>query len=384
MTSYVILCFSNTLFLSHNTINISHMKKFRILLIFTLFLSVISIDAQRYSVHGTYNVDGTVVYLVNLQAPRGTAPDSVVVKDGQFRFSGEAEGKLFARLIVDKVHDGGMEIILDGDVVVDYTKHLLSGTPENDRLNVYYQQLLPLNLGMSEVQRKYSELPQDASKEAKEQLVAEYEKYQEKSLEVMKKAADENQQNIFPAHYIRNNFYYLDRKDLIQYADNQAAFMTTPYMAQITKYVEGWKRAMPGVKITDIVEADTLGVERHLTEFVGQGNYVLIDFWASWCGPCMREMPHVKALYEKYHPKGFDIVGLSFDRDKKAWIGAINRLGIKWHHLSDLQYWNTVASKTYGVASIPYTLLVSPDGTIVEGGLSSEMLAEKLKEIYGE
>ena len=146
--------------------------------------------------------------------------------------------------------------------------------------------------------------------------------------------------------------------------------------------VEGWKRQQPGVMFTDIELADTTGVQHKLSEYVGRGNYVLIDFWASWCGPCMREMPQVKALYDKYHAKGFDIVGLSFDRDHKNWVGAIQRKGLNWHHLSDLKYWDTLAGRTYGINAIPATLLVGPDGKIVAANLHGEELAAKLKEIY--
>ncbi len=115
-----------------------------------------------------------------------------------------------------------------------------------------------------------------------------------------------------------------------------------------------------------------------------RGKYVLIDFWASWCGPCRRENPNVVAMYNKYNPKGFEILGVSLDRTEDAWKKAIEQDGLTWHHISDLQGWKSEHAALYSVSSIPQTVLIDPDGKIIQRNLRGEQLGEKLKEIFGE
>lgn len=154
------------------------------------------------------------------------------------------------------------------------------------------------------------------------------------------------------------------------------------YQAMMAMQAE--KQKMIGKQFTDLEETDVNGKMHKLSEYVGKGRWVLVDFWASWCGPCRAEMPNVVANYEKYHNKGFDIVGLSFDKSKDAWVRAISDLQMPWIHLSDLRGWQSVASSVYNIRSIPASLLIDPKGKIVAVDLRGELLGEKLKEIFGE
>lgn len=115
-----------------------------------------------------------------------------------------------------------------------------------------------------------------------------------------------------------------------------------------------------------------------------RGKVVLIDFWASWCGPCRRENPHVVETYHHYHDKGFDVLGVSLDKDKERWLQAIEKDGLVWHHVSDLQGWQNAAAKQYGVSSIPHTVLVDAEGKIIARNLRGPALTAKLQEIFGE
>jgi peroxiredoxin len=115
-----------------------------------------------------------------------------------------------------------------------------------------------------------------------------------------------------------------------------------------------------------------------------RGKVVLIDFWASWCGPCRKENPNVKVEYEKYKSKGFDILGVSLDRDAPAWKRAIAQDGLPWHHISDLKGWQSQHAQLYSVTSIPHTVLLDREGKIIARNLRGEQLGQKLAEIFGE
>lgn len=116
-----------------------------------------------------------------------------------------------------------------------------------------------------------------------------------------------------------------------------------------------------------------------------RGKYVLIDFWASWCGPCRRENPHVVEMYNKYKEKGFEVFSVSLDRTKEAWVRAIETDKLTWpNHVSDLKYWSSEAAKLYGVNSIPATFLIDKEGRIIAKNLRGAELTNALRKIFGE
>lgn len=114
-----------------------------------------------------------------------------------------------------------------------------------------------------------------------------------------------------------------------------------------------------------------------------KGKYVLIDFWAAWCRPCRMENPNVKKMYATYADKGFEILGVSLDRTREAWMQAIEKDGLPWKHVSDLKYFNSEAAELYEIDAIPATYLIDPDGKIIAKGLRGPSLRAKLKEIFG-
>lgn len=361
------------------------MKKKSVLL--ALLLAPLAAMAQPYKVVGTLPEGTQVVYFKNLESGRDVAPDSLMAKDcpgGRFTFEGDAEGKMFARLYTDRTELPNMYVVLDGTLNADLAAGTAKGTVENKLLGEWQAKMTPLQARAMAVRKTYMDNREHMTDSLLQQLQGEMEEVGKESTDLALQACRENPDRIFPIVYLLSSYYQMDRADVLALADADPAYLKTSYGQRMANVIEGWRKQMPGVKFTDLEEPDTTGAVRKLGEFVGRGNYVLVDFWASWCGPCRAELPTVKKAYEQYHSKGFDVVGLSFDGDKAAWIGAIDKEKLPWHHLSDLKGWDSLAGKVYGITSIPATLFVGPDGTIVANGLRGEALLDKLKEIYGE
>jgi len=151
------------------------------------------------------------------------------------------------------------------------------------------------------------------------------------------------------------------------------------YVKQIDNYIETLKKVAIGQTFTDIALPDTSGEIQKLSDL--KGKLILVDFWASWCGPCRRENPNVVALYNEYKDKNFEIFGVSFDESKEKWEKAIADDNLTWYHVSDLKGWNSTAGKLYGVRAIPHTVLISEEGEIIAKNLRGEELRQKVEEL---
>lgn len=145
-------------------------------------------------------------------------------------------------------------------------------------------------------------------------------------------------------------------------------------------YVERMKLTAVGQVAPEIALPNPQGEIVKLSSMRGQ--YVLVDFWAKWCGPCRQENPNVVRAYQKYKDKGFTVFGVSLDRNKADWLQAIEQDNLTWTHVSDLKYWQSEAAKTYNITGIPFSLLLDPNGVIIAKNLRGAALDQKLAEIF--
>ncbi|WP_298712420.1 TlpA disulfide reductase family protein, partial [Chitinophaga sp.] len=151
------------------------------------------------------------------------------------------------------------------------------------------------------------------------------------------------------------------------------------YGQQITEHQRIASKTGIGAK-PDFALADTNGNIVKLSSY--KGKYVLVDFWASWCGPCRKENPNVVAAYQKYHDKGFTVLGVTLDTKKDAWLAAIAKDGLTWTHVGDLEGWKSPIVEEYGIRAVPTNFLLDPSGKVIAKDLREEALQAKLEAIF--
>ena len=180
--------------------------------------------------------------------------------------------------------------------------------------------------------------------------------------------------------YQTSRIYYNDEKlDELDSVLGQFApeLSESKYIKRLNSSIEKWSKLKIGMVAPDFTQPDSSGIEVSLTNF--KGKYLLVDFWAAWCGPCRAENPNIVAAYNEYHDQGFEILGVSLDTDRERWLKAIKADGLIWYQVSDLKAQNE-ASVDYGIHAIPYSILLDPNGVIIGKNLRGNELQEALAE----
>ena len=365
------------------------MKKISALLLAVAAAAVLACnesDVKKYAISGTGLEDGAQVLLVDQIT--GEAIDTAVVANGAFAFQGKAPKDAYLNLTTE-ASDWSYPLFNDGKAIqVNYADKTLQGSDLNNKL-------AECDARTDSLMQEYNAFMEGLMTLSEEEMDAkekEYDAWIEKLRDCYLGIIEENEDNLVPVAFIRNVRSLAGPDKFNELLASDAVFAKHPYVLDLKRKIdesvarqkeaEEKKQAIIGQKFLDLEEADPDGNLHKLSEYVGQGKWVLVDFWASWCGPCKAEMPNVVNAYAKYHDKGFEVVGLSFDREKEPWVEAIKEWEMPWIHLSDLKYWKTVASDVYNVNSIPDNLLIDPEGTVVARCLRGDALEAKLAEIF--
>ena len=354
--------------------------------IFTIVLAAAALvscdNGTKYTISGSDAAfeDGKMAYIIKMENRKMTPVDSVAVKNNSFKFKGEAPETPYSGYIAvgsSNLREAAIRVpvyVEAGKIainVVDAEKKnfTATGSPLNDAYTEFNNKMEEIYDRMG----KAHEAKDDAGVQAAQKEVA----------ELRYNTIINNAANQFGSDQLSRSYYQFEPQQLLDIIAAMPAEKQEK-MADMKKGAEQALKVAPGNPYIDITEPTPDGKQLSLKSAVEnkKNKYILLDFWASWCGPCMMEVPHLKTAYDKYHKKGFEIYAVSLDQNRENWEKAIKDKKMNWLHVSNVKYWDTQSRNDYAVNSIPANFLIDcSTGKIVAKGLRGAALEEKLAEL---
>lgn len=371
------------------------MKKIGLLLLSAIIMLTASCaDKNAFTLTGKVvdtNQEGEKVYLQELKED-GTALnalDTAVIKNGQFIFKGIAAETPAVRFITMAapstprpylfiLEPGKIEMVIDSIPSV-------KGTPLNDDYQQFESKTNEMSLKMKTLGDEYRNLSISGSltQEEEKRISGLFDKNMEEMSGIVFEYIKSNISNPIGEFFFlnaTNNMEDAQIKELIALA--RPEFKANERVDRLAKYLDILENSGTGKQFIDVNGKTPEGNDIALSDYAGKGQIILIDFWASWCPPCRRDMPLVVEAYKKYKNKGLEIVGISLDEDVEAWKKTIKDLNVSWPQMSDLKGWDSELSKVYGVNEIPHTILIDKDGKIIARGIKAEDIESTLDELF--
>ncbi len=328
---------------------------------------------------------GTI--FLNIYKNGETLKDSAIIRDGKFQFKGFLASPYFASLTMPErqndyftfyVEPAQMQVLGRGDSLKLLT---VKGSEVNSDDKLLKERMKPI----AEWEAHNSKIYEEAYKNKDRKVMDSLDQVDMEVLAAKRKIAGsfvkENPNSIRGAMAILENFsYYAEASDVEPlYNDLSPQIKNSLKGKEIKKMIDTYAKVAIGKKAPEITQYTPDSSQLSLSSL--KGKYVLIDFWASWCGPCRRENPNVVAAYNQFKDKGFTILGVSYDTKKDRWIKAIADDHLAWNQVSDLQGWKNATSDEYGIKAIPSNVLVDKNGVIIAKNIFGEKLVSKLKEV---
>ncbi len=365
------------------------MKKLLYLTLVTLVVAACSTEPTNnnsYSISLNLNgVEDATFYLTQRVSGEWIKLDSINSTESM-TFTGTID---FPEMYYISIKDkrGSIPVLVDvADITINghidsLRKVKIVGSPAQDELYAFNDQTKTYNDKLQQIYKDYRTASQDQNNELMNELEKKMESINEEKIDFTYNYIIENNTSVVSALLAYQNNYYLELSQLQEITANfDPSIEQSGYVKNLKERVATLESVAIGKKYLDFT-MNNMGGEPVLFSSMLSGKYTLVDFWASWCGPCRRENPNVVAVFNDYKDKGFDIIGISLDRDKDKWLEAIEVDQLNWHHVSDLQYWSCAAAKLYGVNSIPHSILLDKEGVIIAKNLRGEKLREKIAEL---